>query len=1102
MLHIHQSNHVENLASSLVGLLTQKPAHPFVKNVVLVQSPGMSQWLKLYIAEQVGISANIDFPLPSSFIWQLYQRLIEGIPERSYFDKQDMTWKIFNLLSEYKSDTRFDAINSYLDGDETDIKRYQLSEKIADVYDQYLMYRPDWIKSWEEDEDLAEGLVLDGQEWQPVLWRALVEKTRSLNQSPFHRASLHERLLNRLEQTDHIPDLPERIFVFGISAMPAQQLDILQRLAGKIDVVILQFNPCMHYWGDVIDEKQLAKYRARLKGDRSRVCDEDGYQVVGNPLLSSFGKLGRDYLDQLLDLEGNFSDAFIEQPDTTILAAIQQDILNLEFRGQTEPLSPLTQLTDQGKRVIRADDNSLHVAVCHSPLREIEVLHDYLLTLFAQDDQLTPRDVVVMLPNVADYTPYIDAVFNSADGEKYIPYGIADHGIAQESPILNSFIALISLTESRFTATDIVSLMDVPAIHRALGLSEADIEQISLWLNQVGIRWGISGDHKASFSLPSVDLNTWSFGLKRFLTGYSLGDEDTLYDQSLAFEGIEGQAAEVCGKLIHFVHRLIHWRDVLAEEATLHDKVRHSLLLVEEMYQAEDDEAWALQQLRDMLTAIEGQQQRENMTGQVNQQVFIYLVQQSLQQKGVGQRFLAGKVNICTLMPMRSIPFKVICIPGMNDADYPRFIAPTGFDLMAKSLPRKGDRSRRLDDRYLFLEAMLAARQHLYLSYTGRSMQDNSVKNPSIVVSELLEYCEQAFMFEDRTDILSAIAVEHPLQPFNPAYYQVESPVMTWQSHWLTYLSITEQASQEQTTDPIVVEVSDVVELVDLVRFFRHPVRYFYQQTLQTRMSLPLEPEQDDESFTSLGLEKLQIATELVDLIQDNPQLHQHELRQMLDAKGLLPHGQPGRLAFEKMDTEARDFIARLSRWTNQATDPQEVNVQVDVNKQAITVQGWLHHRTSFGQLFFRPAKVKPADLLMPWIEHVCWCAMGGETLQHLEKQATETVIVGIDKTVIFNSLAQDDAKQLLGVLLTIYQQGLTQPVPFFIRSSFAWAEKQDMKKALSAFLPDAFRGFPGEGDDLYISRHFTDLAAVEEPFQQLAVTVFEPMLNNMTEEK
>lgn len=991
MLKLIQSNQMEVLCAHLAAYLTQPLAFARLlsNEHILVQSPGMSTWLRLEIAKQNGIAAALEFPLPSSFTWQLCHDLLPDVPKDNAFTKAAMTWKLMQLLPRMLQDDAFGPLRHYLSHQQSstnaadaseqhntrdmtadDIKLYQLCGRIADIFDQYLVYRPDWILAWEQNEqpDSLTKPLNEDQRWQPILWRALIAFNRDeLNQSHYHRANLHSDLIAALNNPDtSLAKLPQRLFVFGISSMAPQTLEVLYHLASRIDVIVLGLSPCQHYWGDIVDPRNRARMAVQYAGKRQLAELWEDKLEVGNPLLANNGKMGRELLDMLLELPTehcDFGDDVYCEPcddpnsphsNASMLHGVQYDILEMQTLDRV--LGPDAELYQnvENRRLLKRDDESIRVKSGHSPLREVETLHDHLLELLSNDVDLTPKDIVVMMPDVAAYAPYIDAVFSAKHGLHYIPYAIADRGAAQESPLINSFLNLLGINQSRFGLTDILSILEVPAILRRFQLDDDELQLIRRWLDEAGVRWGRDEQSRLKQGVPAFEQNSWAFGIKRLILGYALSDDAPLYQDHLVVTGIEGQSAQALGKLLNFIEVLDETAQILAQPQVGALRLAELTELLDAFYDTDEDEREQLQEIRDAIAAL-GQEllsagrpldtsplafsldisplaplAQERISGlSLSIEVLQQWFNQRLTESRVGQRYLAGSVNFCTLMPMRSIPFKVVCLLGMNDGVYPRVQHPVGFDLMAHFGARKGDRSRRLDDRYLFLEALLSAREQLYISYIGRSERDNSERIASMLVSELIEYCQLCYLPEalliqsqkaagpiDPEDaekaLYNAIVSHQPLQPFDPKLYQAteknddkngsnidgsgRTPNSSGigQSYSLQWCPPNADAAgthagrfigaqtrimldaDEQDSVPVPEpepepdseheqQQSKQVDVSALIRFFRNPAQYFFNRTLKVDLSLNIQADDNDEPFSLNALERYMLQAQLLD---------------------------------------------------------------------------------------------------------------------------------------------------------------------------------------------------------------------------------------------
>lgn len=333
MLRIYHSNALDTLRDVLVEMIRQDPqSDPFVAEQILVQSPGMAQWLKLELAERMGIAANIEFPLPASFLWKVFVAALDNVPERSAYNKASMTWVLMRILPEHLDSDLFAVLRQYLQEDQDPLRLYHLCERVADLFDQYLVYRPDWIAAWEQGDD--QPSIEDDQRWQPALWRAIVKDTDSRGLPHWHRANMYETFIKALSDSKTtLADVPRRIFVFGISALPQNYIEALAALGQKVDVHLMLANPCRHYWGDIVDPGYLARLN-RIWLSKGQGADET-YQT-GHPLLASMGKLGRDYLHLIQQMELQEVALFNDARYDTLLSALQSDMLELVNRGNDQ----------------------------------------------------------------------------------------------------------------------------------------------------------------------------------------------------------------------------------------------------------------------------------------------------------------------------------------------------------------------------------------------------------------------------------------------------------------------------------------------------------------------------------------------------------------------------------------------------------------------------------------------------------------------------------------------------------------------------------------------------------------------------------------------
>lgn len=1085
-LMVVHGNRLEDLRDLLVEWLARTPLAPLEDELMLVQSNGIAQWLKLALARPreaggMGVSAAVDMQLPGRFLWRAYRAVLgpEAVPAESPFDKSRLAWRLMRLLPAQLDDGAFAPLRHFLGEGRVDpVKLFQLTRQIADLFDQYQVYRADWLEDWEHGRDVlrddphGQRLPLPAtQRWQAQLWRALLRDVGAAQRNS-HRAAVHRAFLARAATLETRPvALPRRIVVFGISSLPQQTLETLTALSRVCQVFLLVTNPCRHYWADIIEDRELLKAERQRHAAKPGSPETPQYEKLhlhANPLLAAWGKQGRDYI-RLLDsfdapeiYRARFAalnrdiDLFVAPGRDSLLHQVQQAILDLE----PLPVDPAQ------RQEWKDGDESLRFHVAHNPQREVEILHDELLALFERAARegrpLAPRDVMVMVPDIQTYAPHIQAVFGRIplDDPRYLPCGIADRPARGSAPLLVALEQLLRLPESRFAAGDILDLLDAPALRRRFRLAQAELPVLRRWIEGARIRWGLDRTQKESLGLPPEEQNSWRFGLRRMLLGYAVGDGASL--QGIApYAEVGGLDAALIGPLAMLLERLEHWWRLFSTPATSAQWIERLRDLLAEMFDAgrDNDDALTLQRLDDALAEWEQSCREASFDGALPLAVIREHWLAAIDESRLSQRFLGGAVSFGTLLPMRAIPFRVVCLLGMNDGDYPRRHDAPDFDLMA--LPkqqRPGDRSRREDDRYLFLEALLSARDALHVSWVGRSARDNAELPPSVLVSQLRDYVaagwrqaeqnrfsddgaqtETSHASKSDSGLLSALTTEYPLQAFSPRYFDA-----TGDARLFTYASEWQRARQsvpagDQTALPAW-QPEDALDLGLLQRFLKSPAKTFYAERLGVRLDALDEADVEHEAFALVGLERHQATDALLRTAIDAGTDALGHAAQRLREQGGLPPGSFGTLALETVEQAARDagsaWRALCARWP-QIAGMRELRHEA----HGLRIEDWLDDLRDDGEsghvrlvptasTLARDGVVRHDKLLDAWVVHL---------LANSNALQLTSWIIGPDATLTLPSLAAAAAAAHLDALCAALRAGMQSPLPIARRTAFAW---------------------------------------------------------------
>jgi exodeoxyribonuclease V gamma subunit len=1137
LLVLH-GNRAELLADALVEWLRRHPLAPLEEEIVLVQSNGIAEWLKMLLAAQTGICAATRVELPGRFLWRAYRQVLGrgAVPAQSPLDKLPLAWRLMALLPELLPRPGFEPLAGFLRGGGLE-RRLQLAQRLADLYDQYQVYRADWLAAWEGGRDVLPRQPDDAdapplppdQRWQALLWRELLAGAAG---APT-RGQLHQRFVAALQapgaapavqKFQATPSVPRRIVLFGMTHLPWQTLQALAALSQHSQVLLAVPNPCRWHWADIIDGRELLRMQRRrlpLRAGRdlAAVALEDMHQHA-HPLLAAWGRQGRDFVRQLdafddaLAAQQRFAvarvDLFDEGPGQTLLQQVQASIRDL------------VPLHEHPRPPVPASDRSIVFHIAHSAQREVEILHDQLLALLGAQPGLQPRDIVVMVPDIELFAPAIRSVFGQLprSDARFIPYDIADLQERGHNPLVVALEWLLRLPQQRVRASELRDLLEVPAVAARFGIAPADLPQLAQWVQGAGIRWGLDVAQRESLGLGACgEQNTWAFGLRRMLLGYASGEAGQALGEIEPYAEIGGLDAALAGALAALVLAVSDWwaqgRDSLPPAAWAE---RLRALLAALFKPADERERLTLAALQDALRAwLEACD-----TAGFDQPVPLAVAREAwlagLAEPGLGRRFRAGGVTFCTLLPMRAIPFEVVCLLGMNDGDYPRSAARSDFDLLR--LPgqaRPGDRARRDDDRQLMLEALLSARRVLYVSWAGRSVRDHSEQPPSVLVSQLRDYLAAGWSAE----LLSPRTTEHPLQPFSRRYFEADpveahpvkadpapplhgerlfTQALEWRAAYTAAAVPAAAAVPPFTPDPAV-----PLTLAVLTRFLKNPVKEHFR----SRLDVVFAPEDvgadDDETLALDGLESYTLHDEVLRAVQSavqaQPGLRADLAREVenevarVQRSGRLPLAEQGRRV-------QQDLVATLTP-TLQAWYALRESCPLPVPPLALHIgQGGMQLRDGLddlrqgadgatcafelqaGRLCSGPKFLPILSKLVPaWVRALVAGACG---------HALHGVLVGRDATLTLPPVAPEAARDGLSALLAAWREGMDAPLPLACRTALAQvAGVAD----LAPFYEGSDRA-PGEVAEPCLARCWPDLEALlaDGRFTRLALALYGPL--------
>lgn len=1000
---VHRSNRVERLVGALASELERPRGGAFAQEAVIVPGRGMGVWLSMELSKRLGVWAT-PLVYPRAFVEDIARRVLgKHALGTKPLSEELLEWALRAVLPGLLSEPEFAEIARYLADDPHGVRLSELSARLATVFDGYLTYRPAWARAWAGGGNVNVGLE---ERFQPRLFRRALERLRCR-----HVGELEPLLLERLADARELV-LPPRVSVLGVSTLPPLFVRVFVALARHIDVHFYLFAP-------------------------SPELEPESRPDARRPLLAGLGQVGvelEQVLAATLEEQGvvpERRDAFEPPEAETLLGALQASL----FDPAVPPAAhaPL----DAGE--------SVAVHSCHGLAREVEALHDQLLALLTRArDPVAPEEVLVLVSDIEAYAPLIEATFRRDTGDaRFVPFHVSDRGSRRDSALCDVFLRVLGLVRGRVTAAELLDLLLLEAVRRRLGIDAAGADSIKRWVVESGVRWGMDAAHRESMSLPAAGgANTWRFGIQRLLLGYALpNDERTAFGGLVGYDEVEGNDAVVLGAFAGFVRTLFGWLRELERPRPLHEwSVAVSALLALLFEETPD----TLQQTAPVRRALTDMIEAATVAG-FEEPLDIAVVRELIERRVDGvapeRGFLAGGVTFSAMVPMRSIPFRVVALLGMNDGAFPRAPRPVEFDLVrnGKNPRMPGDRSPREDDRYLFLETLCAAREKLIVTYAGKSVRDDRELAPSVCLAELLEALAGRPGTDAARSRRHALVLQHHLQGFSPRYFDGKDRRLfsyaeehVGGAQGLVRLE-SEEASfiGDLSEPPPPAEVS----LEDLVRFFKSPPAYL----LNRRLGIYLSPEQTEvrarEPLDLDALDRWKVGALLLEhaLAGTEPS----ESERLLRGKGQLPLGAWGRKVLDDRREEALS-IAELVRERRGGAELEPVELRIAL-AEGPRVAGSSDCMFPGGRVVHTFSKPSARRLLELWIRHVALAAAGHalkSTLVSRDKDYRDNVRPRVQ---VLGALAADEARALLGELVRLFVAGQARALPFLPQVSHCY---------------------------------------------------------------
>ena len=1061
MLHVHRAERADGLVGALGALLREPLADPFAPEVVAVPTRGMERWLTQRLSAWLGTSpgrrdgvcANVAFPSPRRLVADAVAAASGVEPDADPWLAEHVVWPLLDVVEDCLGEPWLAGLAAHLGaGDEERdesrrARRLSSVRHIAELFDRYALHRPEMVRAWARGVDLdgAGATLPDEALWQAELWRRL--RARIGVDGPAERL---EQACARLRAQPALVDLPPRLSLFGLTRLPAGRLAVLRALAAQRDVHLLVLHPSAALW------EQIAATRPAVV----RRADDATATLPANRLLASWGQDARE-----LQLVVGAAEARVDHhhplvPDgsATLLAQIQADV----HADRAPPGPPLPGTADDRPR-LAPGDRSVQVHACHGRARQVEVARDAVLHLLQDDPTLEPRDVIVMCPDIEAFAPLIHATFGVgavADAEDPddapvdgglpdLRVRLADRALRQTNPVLGVVARLLDLVGARLTASQVLDLADRDPIRRRFGLADDDLTRIQEWVADGGVRWGLDAAHRAPYKLESLAAGTWRAGLDRLLVGVAMTEDGhRLFEGVLALDDVDSGAIDLAGRFAELVERLGAALDALSVAQPVAGWARAIAQAADMLTSTGERDAWQRAELQRLLDDVVEQASagaRADTTALLAPEVRA-LFAERLQGRPTRANFRTGHLTICTLVPMRSVPHRVVCLLGLDDGAFPRRAHRDGDDLMLAD-PQVGDRDTRTEDRQMLLDALLAASDRLIVTYTGNDERTNAPRPPAVPVGELLDVVDRTVRVPGGGEARAHVVVRHPLQPFDPRNFTtgLVVPERAWSFDRVALggaraIVAPRAAAAPFLREPLADAAGPIVELDGLVRFAERPVRAFLRQRLGMSVADYDEDVADALPVELDGLELWAVGQRLVEGRLQGTSLDVCVAAEV--ARGSLPPGALSAPVIDRVRPTVEAIAAAVGARLGAAGAPGSVEVNAPIGPgrflrgTAPGVRGDVVGAVTY-------ARVSPRHRLAAWVRLLAL------TASH-PGRAWEAVTIGRarigagDGTRVtvarIAPLAAEPAREILRGLIDVYDRGMREALPIGCLSAAAYA--------------------------------------------------------------
>ncbi|MGH9056898.1 MAG: exodeoxyribonuclease V subunit gamma [Acidimicrobiales bacterium] len=1096
---MHRSERADRLVDVLGDVLGAPLPDPMATEVVAVPTRGVERWLAQRLSNRLGsgpagsadgVCANIEFPFPGALITRATAAACGIDPDADPWPPERSVWPLLEVVDAHLGDRFLGDLAAHLREAApggAGLRRFATVRHLADLFDHYGVHRPEMIQRWSVGEEAGDA---DTGSWQAELWRRL--RGRLGVESPAERLG---HAAARLADDPSLVGLPSRLSLFGLTRLPASYLAVLDALAVGRDIHLCLLHPSGELW-----ERVVATAPRPARSIRRR--DDHTTRLAANPLLRSWGRDARE-MQLVIGADRAIAGEYrpVDEETATLLGRVQADV-----RADRYPPGQPRPGRADARPLLDPDDDSLQIHSCHGRTRQVEVLRDAVLHLLADHPGLEARDVVVMCPDIEVFAPLIRAAFaagverdpdhESGDGTArhagdtahagripHLRIRLADRSLRQTNPLLGVAEQLLELAGGRMSASELVDFASREPVRRRFGFDQDDLAQIARWVARSGARWGLDAAHRAPWHLESLEANTWSAGLDRLLLGVAMADEDQrLFASTVPLDDVSGTAVALAGRMAELIARLQTAVDTLRTPKPVAQWQAHLRHATEALALAAEADSWQQDQLQRVLDQAAEEAGSQAETVELELSEARSLLANRLRGRPTRANFRTGDVTVCTLVPMRSVPHRVVCLLGLDDGTFPRHTERDGDDLLVAD-PRVGDREASSEDRQLLLDALLAATGHLIVTYSGRDERTNHPRPPAVPVSELLDVVDRTVRTATGERPRDAVTVHHPLQPFDGRNFAAGALGRSgpWGFDPLHLAGARASNGPRRARRPFMSGLlpppgGRVVELESLVRFVEHPVKAFLRERLGVYPGSGPDEVEDTLPVQPGALERWALGDRLLSACLAGDRLSDAIATERV--RGFLPPGATAEPVLEEVVPGVAALVDVVVELSPNGAQQRSMEVQLLLpdgrllvgtvpGVRGTTIVSCTYSRLGPKHQIAAWARFAALGAAFPEIE-ISSVAVG--RAGYATSSGHHTCLLSTLRPLGVDAVSRRrEALEQLAALVDLYDCGMREPLPLYLKTSGAWAgavhDGGDPSEAAAIQWDPGYRS-PGESED------------------------------------